>query len=116
MLLIPVNYEKQELRSDKNSTKCSLTPAENRRYCQWQKERTKKLIAISEQLEHDYWKLFLNRTVEVIPEVYKNGNLIGHTGNYLLVKIPTQDDKLLHQTVMVKLIDMEGIYMIGKLV
>lgn len=80
------------------------------------KERTKKLIAISEQLEHDYWKLFLNRTVEVIPEVYKNENLIGHTGNYLLVKIPTQDDKLLHQTVMVKLIDMEGIYMIGKLV
>ena len=44
MLLIPVNYEKQELRSDKNSTKCSLTPAENRRYCQWQKERTKKLL------------------------------------------------------------------------
>ena len=54
--------------------------------------------------------------MEVIPEVYKNENLIGHTGNYLLVKIPTQDDKLLHQTVMVKLIDMEGIYMIGKLV
>ena len=46
MLLIPVNYEKQELRSDKNSTKCSLTPAENRRYCQWQKERTKKLKII----------------------------------------------------------------------
>ena len=44
MLLIPVNYEKQELRSDKNSTKCSLAPAENRRYCQWQKERTKKLL------------------------------------------------------------------------
>ncbi len=44
MLLIPVNYEKQELRSDGNSTKCSLTPAENRRYCQWQKERTKKLL------------------------------------------------------------------------
>ena len=44
MLLIPVNYEKQELRSDKNSTKCSLTPAENRRYCQWQKERTKNIV------------------------------------------------------------------------
>jgi hypothetical protein len=44
MLLNPINYEKQELRSDKNSTICSLAPAENRRYCQWQKERTKKLL------------------------------------------------------------------------
>ena len=30
MLLVPINYEKQELRSDKNSTIYSLIPAENR--------------------------------------------------------------------------------------
>jgi hypothetical protein len=41
MLLNPINYEKQELRSDKNSTICSLTPAENRRYCNGKKKEQK---------------------------------------------------------------------------
>jgi len=50
------------------------------------KERVRKLIKISEDLEREYFNKFLNKEVEFLPEIYKNGYIIGHTGNYLLIK------------------------------
>ena len=44
MLLNPINYEKQELRSDKNSTICSLTPAETGGIANGKKKEQKKLL------------------------------------------------------------------------
>ena len=79
------------------------------------KDRTKRLISVSETLEKKYRDQFLNRMVTVIPETYKDGMLIGHTGNYLLVKVPG-DESLLHQTITVKLIGEEGMYMVGTFV
>ncbi len=66
------------------------------------KERVKKLIEKSKELEIAYMKKFIDKQVLFIPEVYRNGYLIGHTGNYLLVKIKGSKD-LLHQNVMVKI-------------
>ncbi len=79
------------------------------------KDRTKRLISVSSKLEKKYRDQFLNRMVTVIPETYKDGMLIGHTGNYLLVKVPG-DESLLHQTITVKLIGEEGMYMVGTFV
>ena len=79
------------------------------------KDRTKRLISVSETLEKKYRDQFLNRMVTVIPETYKDGMLIGHTGNYLLVKVPG-DESLLHQTITVKLIGEDGMYMVGTFV
>lgn len=50
------------------------------------KERVKKLISISEDLEKKYFNRFINEEVEFLPEIYKEGYIIGHTGNYLLIK------------------------------
>ncbi|MBE6144449.1 MAG: tRNA (N(6)-L-threonylcarbamoyladenosine(37)-C(2))-methylthiotransferase MtaB [Firmicutes bacterium] len=50
------------------------------------KERVKKLIKLSKELELDYMNQFIGREVTFIPEIYKDGYLIGHTGNYLLIK------------------------------
>ena len=50
------------------------------------KERTKKLIELSKELEINYMKKFLGKEVTFIPEVYEEGYLTGHTGNYLLIK------------------------------
>ena len=50
------------------------------------KERVKKLISISENLEKEYFNKFINEEVEFLPEIYKEGYIIGHTGNYLLIK------------------------------
>ncbi len=50
------------------------------------KRRVKELLLLSKQLEETYFKKFIGKNVTFIPEVLKDGYLIGHTGNYLLVK------------------------------
>lgn len=51
------------------------------------RKRVKELLEISKNLEIDYMKKNLNKTVYFIPEIYKDGYLYGHTGNYLYVKV-----------------------------
>ena len=50
------------------------------------KQRGKKLIELSKKLEIEYFSKFINKNVEFLPEIYKNGYIFGHTGNYLYVK------------------------------
>ncbi len=50
------------------------------------KERVKVLLELSKELEINYMNKFLNKKVIFIPEVFKDFYLIGHTGNYLLIK------------------------------
>ena len=50
------------------------------------KKRVKELIEISKNLENEYFNKFLGVKVEFLPEIYKEGFVIGHTGNYLLIK------------------------------
>lgn len=50
------------------------------------KERAKILIKISKELEIDYMNKFLNKDLIFIPEIEKEEFVIGHTGNYLLIK------------------------------
>ena len=50
------------------------------------KIRVRKLLDISKELEIEYFSKFVGKEVEFLPEIYKNGYLIGHTGNYLLIR------------------------------
>ena len=50
------------------------------------KARCRKLIELSKELEIKYFNKFINMEVSFIPEMYKEGYIIGHTGNYLNVK------------------------------
>lgn len=58
------------------------------------KERVKQVMELSKKLELDYMHQFLGKEVTFIPEVYKNGYIIGHTGNYLLVKAKGKEQDL----------------------
>ncbi len=58
------------------------------------KNRVKILLNLSEDLEKEYFNKFIGREVEFLPEVYKNGYIIGHTGNYLLIKRKGNIDEL----------------------
>lgn len=49
-------------------------------------ERVKILLALSKKLEMNYINDQINKNVTFLPEVYRDGYLIGHTDNYLLVK------------------------------
>lgn len=50
------------------------------------KKRVRTLLDISKNLEIEYFNKYLNKEVKFLPEIYKEGYLIGHTGEYLLVK------------------------------
>ena len=51
------------------------------------KERSRRLIALSEELEKDYMEKFINKELEVLIETTEDNYSIGHTSNYLLVKV-----------------------------
>ena len=51
------------------------------------KERVQRLVAISNELEKEYLKKFLHKDVMVLIETSNNNISIGHTSNYLKVKI-----------------------------
>ncbi len=55
------------------------------------KERVKKLLALSEQLEKAYFEQFKGHEVDVLVEKVQDGQSYGHTSNYLEVKL---DEKL----------------------
>ena len=51
------------------------------------KQRSRELVEVSCELESNYMKKFIGREISVLVEEYKDGYSIGHTGNYLHVKI-----------------------------
>ena len=76
------------------------------------KNRVKKLLSLSKQLEINYMKKFLNKEVEVLIEGEKDGYSFGHTGNFLNVKIRK---KLKNNTFyQVKIKDISYPYCIGE--
>jgi len=77
------------------------------------KERVKKLINISKELEVEYFNKFITKNVEFLPEIYKDGFIIGHTGNYLNVKCKGSIEDL-NNIKQVNIKKVEYPYVIGK--
>lgn len=78
------------------------------------KERTKILINISKELEENYMKKYLGKELTFIPEVYENGYLTGHTGNYLLIKAKC-DEKLVGKEVKIIMKKIQYPYIISEI-
>ena len=51
------------------------------------KERARRLLKVSQELEREYANKFIGKTLEVLFEETKDGVSIGHTSNYLKVKV-----------------------------
>lgn len=49
-------------------------------------KRSKALISVFDNLEEGYYKKYVGKIVDVIPEAYDEGYLTGHTDNYLKVR------------------------------
>lgn len=79
--------------SERKGTKSSLMP--NIVDVKEKKNRVKKLLELSNMLEKEYYLQFKGKEVEVLIEENKDNYSIGHTSNYLQVKIP---EKLLKNT------------------
>ncbi len=67
------------------------------------KNRVKKLVELSNELENNYMNKFINKTVLLLPEVYKEGYLIGHTDNYLKIRVKGSHE-LLNKIIEVKVL------------
>lgn len=76
------------------------------------KERARRLLTVSKELEMSYYQSFVGKEVAVLVEEVKNQNSYGHTDNYLHVQIP---DILPHNTfVTVEIVDVSYPYCIGR--
>ena len=72
------------------------------------KERVRKILELSKNLEIDYMSKFLNKELEVLVETYEDGIITGHTSNYISVKSKGSADdinKIVKVKVKVKEID-----------
>lgn len=54
-------------------------------------ERSQKLIELSNQNEKEYHETYIGKKVEVLWEEEKNGYYQGHTKNYILAKIKSEE-------------------------
>ena len=78
------------------------------------KDRARKLIEVSKELEINYMNKFINKELEVLIEEYKDDYSYGHTDNYLYVKI---NKELKHNDIVkVKIKDIEYPYVIGEII
>ena len=55
-------------------------------------ERSKKLIELSDKNEKEYNETYINKEVEVLIEEKKNGYYRGHTKNYILAYIKSDEE------------------------
>lgn len=76
------------------------------------KERVKKIMELSNELEKNYMERFIGKELEFIPEIKKDNYLIGHTGNYIMVKLESNEE-LNHNSKTVKISKIEYPYAIG---
>ena len=76
------------------------------------KERVKRLIALSEELEEEYMKKFIGKELDVLIERYEDGYSIGHTSNFLLVKIEKEYKQ--EDIINIKIDSVEYPYVKGK--
>ena len=51
------------------------------------KERVNKILELSNELENKYYNKFLNKNIDVLIEEVKEDYVIGHTDNYIKVKV-----------------------------
>ncbi|CDE08175.1 rNA modification enzyme MiaB family [Bacillus sp. CAG:988] len=65
------------------------------------KDRVRRLLALSKELETEYMKKFIGKTLPVLMEVNRTDYSLGHTSNYLLVKVPGeyQSEDLVDMTI-----------------
>lgn len=76
------------------------------------KERARRLLLLSKELECSYYDKFIDKEVLVLVEEVKNGKSYGHTDTYLHVEIPTILPK--NEFVMVKILEVRYPYCVGE--
>lgn len=75
--------------------------------------RSKKLLELSDNNEIAYLDSYIGKEVEVLFEEFDGKFYKGHTANYIMVKVKSEED-LSNKMKMVKIIEREDLNLIGK--
>lgn len=75
------------------------------------KERVRRVLDLSEQLENKYYKKFIGKDLDIIVESTKDGKTDGHTSNYILVH--TDEIHKEGETITVKIDSVDGLTVKG---
>ncbi len=78
-------------------------------------ERSKILIELSNKNEESYQKEYIGRKVKVLFEEEKNGEYVGHTANYIMVKVKSKKD-IRNKILDIKIMEISGLEMIGEII
>ena len=88
---------------------------ENQINPQVQEERSKKLLILSDKNQEKYNKEYIGKTVEVLFEEKQGEYIKGHTGNYLMVNVKSDEiNKYHNEIVKVEITDCIGEELNGK--
>jgi len=98
--------------SRRNGTKASTMP--NQVPSELQEERSKKIIELSKEIQEEYNKAYIGKTVKVLMEEKTEGYYRGHTDNYLYVSVKSDED-LENKMINVKIEDTENENLFGKI-
>ena len=78
-------------------------------------KRSKKLLELSDKQEKEYLNSYIGKTVEVLFEEREKEYYKGHTANYLVVKVKTNED-LNNKLINVKLILVDNLELVGNVI
>lgn len=78
--------------SKREGTKASVMPNQIDEHTK--KERVHKLMALSKDLEKEYMNNFIDKELSFIAETYEDGYLVGHSSNYLKIKMLGAEENL----------------------
>ena len=95
--------------SKRNNTKACLMP--NQVDEKDKKERSNKLIRVSDILEEKYYSKFTNKEMYIITETNHQNEIVGFTENYIKVIIDNPEDLKANMYIKVKLLNKENDYM-----
>ena len=99
--------------SRRKGTKADLMP--NQIPPQVQEERSKKLLELSYNNQKEYNEKYIGKNVEVLFEEKEGEYIKGHTDNYLVVKIRSNEFKKYHNNLFnVKVVDIEVEDLLGE--
>ena len=110
-----INFYKMHIfkYSPRHGTKAEKMP--NQVDGKIKEERSRKLIELSDKNEKEQNKKYLNKTLKVLVEELEDDYYKGHTTNYIMVKIKKSAENLQNKIVEAKIMDYQGVELIGKL-
>lgn len=92
--------------SVRENTKAATFP--NQVLPEIKEERSKKVIELSEKIQREYNKEYINREIEVLFEERVKENFRGHTDNYICIEVKANNENIENKILKVRIKDIKN--------